>query len=796
MAPDTAPEPAAAGASPAVPARRRYWRLPLRLVGASLLLLLLVQLAAFAVVDAAIGRNTQASLERQLEVGERVWQELLAQRAQRLRQGAAVLALDFGLRDALASNDRATLEDALQNHGARLDAALGAVLSPQFEPLAKMLPAGVDALPAMVAAAPTLARDGWAMVMVQGRPYQVVVVPALVGRAALGWVAMGFALDATLLRQLHGITGLHATLAGGAAAGATPPWLHSSLADGEAAVRIAAAAAPGPLAIDGDRLRWRDVAVAEGADGRAVLRLSASTAEAEQPFQQLQGLLAAIAALGVLLFGAGSVWLARRITRPLARLVKAADRLGRGDYDATVAGAGRQDEVGELATAFEHMREGIRAEMYFDRRLTQLPNRLRFRRELERACAAQRPVTVLLVGLNRFKEINRRLGYSQGDRLLQAMAQRLQEVVRPGDFVARLGGDQFAVLRPGAELKAARLAARRMGGALELPLDLDGHRVDRSAAIGVAMAPLHAVAAEALLARAEVALYAAKDRREAFVVYDAAIDRESEANLALLSELRHALANDELRLHLQPKVQLRDGRLAGAEALLRWEHPQRKLVPPGAFIPYAEDSPIIKDLTLWVFEAVVRQQRALREAGIPSVSINLSARDLMDLDLPDKLGELLRRHGADGEGLCLETTESAVMGDIERARQTLQRLREHGFRLSIDDFGEGQTSMRYLKDLPVHELKIDMVFVKGMQADVRNESIVRALAEVGHQYGLTVVAEGVETAEAARRLAQLGCDEGQGWFFGRPMPAAEIGEWARAWRERAQAADAAAAVLA
>jgi EAL domain-containing protein (putative c-di-GMP-specific phosphodiesterase class I) len=233
-------------------------------------------------------------------------------------------------------------------------------------------------------------------------------------------------------------------------------------------------------------------------------------------------------------------------------------------------------------------------------------------------------------------------------------------------------------------------------------------------------------------------------------------------------------------------VCLKSGRLTGAEALLRWEHPQRKLVPPGAFIPYAEDSPIIKDLTLWVFEAVVKEQRALREAGIPSVSINLSARDLMDLDLPEKLQRLLRKHGAESKGLCLETTESAVMGDIDRARQTLQRLRDSGFKLSIDDFGEGQTSMRFLKDLPVHELKIDMVFVKGLQADVRNESIVRALAEVGHEYGLRVVAEGVENGAVAARLAELGCDEGQGWHFGKPMPAAALRDWARA-REQAAA---------
>jgi diguanylate cyclase (GGDEF)-like protein len=783
------PSPATRSASPAL--RRRYWRLPLRLVGASLVLLLLVQLAAYAVVDAAVARNTQASLERQLDVGERVWNELLEQRAQRLRQGAAVLARDFGLRDALAVGDRATLEDALANHGGRLEAQLGAVLDPRFEPLAKLVPPGSEALDGLVARAPEMARSGWGVVAVQGRPYQVVIVPAQVGRAALGWVAMGFAIDAPLLRQFHGITGLQATLAGASLPGATPgdapAWVQGSWPAAEDAARVAAARGPALVLAD-DTLRLRDVPVGGAGPGAATLRLSASRADAEGPFQQLQALLAGITVLGVLLFGAGSVWLARRITRPLSRLVRAADRLGRGDYDAPVAGTGRQDEVGELATAFEHMREGIRAEMYFDQRLTQLPNRAHFRRELDRAFAEQRPVAVLLVGLDRFKEINRRLGYGQGDRLLQAMARRLQAVVRPGNFVARLGGDQFAVLLPGAGLEDARLAAHRIGAELEQPLDLDGHRVDRSAAIGVALAPLHADSPELLLARAEVALYVAKDRREAIVSYDPAIDRDSEANLALLSELRHALANHELRLYLQPKVHLRTGAIAGAEALLRWEHPQRKLVPPGAFIPYAEDSPLIKDLTLWVFEAVAREQRALREQGITSVSINLSARDLMDLDLPGKLEALLRRHGATSQGLCLETTEGALMSDVDRAQQTLERLREAGFKLSIDDFGVEHSSLARLKDLSVHEVKIDMSFIRGMQADPRVASLVRAMLEMGHALGLSVVAEGVENAELARRLAEMGCDEGQGWHFGKAMPAAELRQWALAHRERQAAA--------
>lgn len=733
----------------------------------SVLLVLVLQAAGFGVIRSTVERNARRALTAELLVAERVWRQLLEQRAAQLHQAAGVLASDFGFRAALTSGDRPTVESALANHGARIEAGLAAAFDVRFEPRgATML--RDHQLEGLQRLLPTLSRGDWGIMLVDGRPFQLVVAPVKAPQT-VGWAAMGFPLDGRVLKQLRDITGLHATLHTGRN-GNAPRMLHTTL--------------PSAAANASESMLTHIVPVGAADEETSVLTLSGSLDQALEPYRSLQVWLLAITVCAVLLFAVFSVGIARFVTRPLAALMAAADRLRRGQYDIPLAAGERADEFGELAAAFERMRQGIRDEMYFDQRLTQLPNRLHFRRELDKAFDDDRPVTVLVIGVNRFKEINRRIGYGAGDQLLKAMAERLRQVVRPDDFVARMNGDLFAVLLPGADPQAGRKAARRIGQALEQPLELAGHRLDRSVAIGLACAPLHAADADALLARAEVALYAAKDRREACVVYDPAIDRQSEANLALLSELRHALAHQELRLYLQPKVNLHDGRLAGAEGLLRWEHPERKLVPPAVFIPYAEDSPIIKDLTLWVFEAAAQQQVQLREHGIENVSINLSARDLIDLNLPDKLDALLRRHGADARGLCLETTESAVMSDIDRSLQTLRRLRERGFKLSIDDFGEGQTSMRYLKDLPVHELKIDMVFVKGMSTDDRNEAIVRALVTVAHRYGLSVVAEGVETEQVARRLAELGCDEGQGWHFGKPMPVTEFRRWAASYRPR------------
>lgn len=770
------------------------------------LLVLLMQWFVVSRTVPAVEANAREAIDESLLVARDVWVRRNQERTAEQMERVALVQRDQGFIEALNPASQPpgglfgpgylpTLVDLLGNFGERSGYSLAvfadtdgtpkavhppnmAVPSAELAAVLQRLKAGLAGQPRRGKVTPAASE----VVALGGMAYRV-VVKELGTQDRQRWMLVAFPIEEEL-RALRQDLRVHLTLV--SERDGVSRTLISTLAD-TGLVALLSSLAPGAAQVDavGETWRVRSHALLDGADERVVLRLARSLAPAAAEGQRLRGELWTFAVLGLAAFTALMAgWSRWFVTPSLTALVNAARQVGRQDYDAAVPVLGPVREFRQLASALDTMRQDLRAEEYFDRRLTQLPNRLHFRRELDKALAQGRPVAVLVLGLNRFKEVNRRIGYAAGDRLLQAMAERLRRVVRPGAFTARLGGDLFAVMLPGADAKAAHFAARRIGAELEQPLELDGHRVDRQASIGIVCAPAQADGADQMLARAEVALSVAKQRREAITHYDPAFDRESEANLALLSELRHARDNGELRLHLQPKVSLHDQRLVGAEALLRWQHPQRGLVPPGHFIPYAEDTPLIKDLTLWVFEAVVAQQLALRQLGIPSVSINLSTRDLMDLDLPAKLDSLLLKYQADASGLCLETTESAVMGDIGRACQTLQRLRERGFKLSIDDFGEGQTSMRYLKDLPVHELKIDMVFIKGMQTDVRTESIVKALIDVGHQYGLSVVAEGVENAAVAQRLAELGCDEGQGWHFGKPMPAAELRSWTQARRQR------------
>jgi diguanylate cyclase (GGDEF)-like protein len=789
MPPPAAPVPA--DGLPVAP--RRGWRLATRIVVMSLLLLLLVQAAGFVAIHASIERNARSNLADDLVVAERIWKRLLEQRAAKLGQGASLLASDFGFRAAVNSDDRETISSALDNHGARIDAAVTALLDTQHAVRSVSHGAPADVAAELASLAPRLAqKQGSALAEIRGRPHQFVMVP-MRSPLVIGWVLMGFELDGSVVRDLHAISGLHVTLvvvppavsaAGAAGTGAV---LHTSLSSGAEATLLAAL--PGGTAeaqVAGSPVLLRDVPLEDG--GTVLLRLSGSLAQAIAPYKALQVTLAALTAIGLLLFGVGSQWTASRISRPLNELVEASRRMSRGDYDTALAPAllrqGARDEVGALARAFEHMRGSIAAQQrqirelaYWDR-LTGLPNRVQFRDAVLAATERGGPLAVVMLDLDRFKHVNDVLGYAFGDRLLQGVAQRLQQVVRPCDVVSRLGGDEFALLLPGADAELAQSVTARIAAAFEEPLTLDDQRVDLSAGLGIACWPAHAADADTLLSRAEVAMYVAKRRTAGAQLYDPSLDNGSAQTLSLLSELRHAVENNELRLFLQPKVALATGALVGAEALVRWQHPQRGLVPPMEFIPFAEQTGFVRQLTLWVFEETARSQALLAELGVERVSINLSTRDLMDLELPDKLEAILLRHGVRADAFCLEITESAIMDDPARAEGTLNRLAARGYKLSIDDFGTGYSSLAYLKRLPVQELKIDKSFVMGMAREEGDAKIVRSTIDLAHNLGLSVVAEGVENADIQRRLAEQGCDEAQGYHLSKPVPLAALQAWA------------------
>ncbi|MFA9219433.1 MAG: putative bifunctional diguanylate cyclase/phosphodiesterase, partial [Sphingomonadaceae bacterium] len=356
--------------------------------------------------------------------------------------------------------------------------------------------------------------------------------------------------------------------------------------------------------------------------------------------------------------------------------------------------------------------------------------------------------------------------------------------------VARMGGDEFAVLLPGATLEQALLVAAEVLQALETPLSLEDQMVDIGAGVGVAGFPLHGEDGEALLSMAEVAMYAAKQRNDGAVVYDSAFDKSSEKSLGLLTELRNAIERNEFRLHVQPKIMLETGKVVGMESLVRWVHPERGNVFPDEFIPFAEQTGFIRVLTRWVLDQSAALCHELADKGIHlKVSVNLSTRDLLDQDLPVKFADILARHQLAPSSFCLEITESAIMDDPVRAQQTLERLHAMGVDLSIDDFGTGYSSLAYLKRLPVDELKIDKSFVLNMENDEGDTKIVRSTIELGHAMGLRVVAEGIESEAVWRLLLKHGCDQGQGYFMSRPIPGDQLVAWLEKWQPPIPIAD-------
>jgi diguanylate cyclase (GGDEF)-like protein/PAS domain S-box-containing protein len=415
--------------------------------------------------------------------------------------------------------------------------------------------------------------------------------------------------------------------------------------------------------------------------------------------------------------------------------------------------------------------------------LTGLPNRELLTDRFEQALRADKRAGtrtgLLVVDLDRFKEVNDTFGYHYGDELLRQVGPRLAGVLRGVDTVARLGGDEFGVLLPGMGCAAeATAVASKLAAALEMPFHVEGVDLDVEASIGVVISGEHGHDVTTLLRHADIAMDVAKTQTLAVFTYDPAFDSHTPSKLALLGDLRRALERSELVLHYQPKVSLSTGDVVGAEALVRWAHPERCLVFPDDFIPMAEHTTLIGPLTRHILDTALAQARTWIDAGRPlPIAVNLSARNLLDEHLADQVGELLAAHGVPSALLELEVTESAIMIDPVRARQMLEQLSALGVAISIDDFGAGYTSLSQLTTLPVNELKIDRSFVLTMMSDPGHAMIVQSVIELGHNLGLALVAEGVETEQAAAALAALQCDVAQGYHLCRPLPVAAFDNW-------------------
>jgi diguanylate cyclase (GGDEF)-like protein len=789
----------------------RFRSLQARIVVVFLVLLLTVQVAGYAFIHGAITDNARRHAQDELAVGERVFNRLLAQSNLRLTQTAQALAGDFALREAVATGDRAAIAAILRRHPERAGADLAMLVGTNGRLLADASAVRGRVVPDPVARYVARAARGErapGIGIISDAAYQLVAAPVRPA-APMGWVVIGLRLDERVIKDLAGLTSLDMSLAGWE--GATGWRLLASTRSADEFPALLAALSAVPYAGQGAMLTGDPdfesqvfpLGTNDGAGVAAVLQSSLEQATA--PFKDLQASLLALTLVGLVLATIGSVVMARRITRPLGALVAAARKMEEGDYEDRVTVDDNEDEVGELASAFNLMCDGIAtreariSELAYADPLTGLPNRALFNDRIGQAVrAAERgkgQLAVLTMDLDRFKHVNDTLGHHMGDLLLREVAYRLHRALqRRTDTVARLGGDEFAVLLPTEGVDGAKLVARKIVEVLSEPLTIEGHLVDVGASTGIAVYPEHGEDADTLMRRADVAMYSAKRAGTGFEIYDSRHDQNTPARLSLLGELRHAVEHDQLGLLFQPRINLGARTASSAEALVRWHHPERGIVLPERFVPFAEQTGYIKAVTRWVLNSVFRQCAAWHACGIDlRISVNISARDLHTPDFPRSLAELAGAHGMKPDAISLEVTESAVMEDPAHALEILERLHAMDVRLAIDDFGTGYSSLAYLKRLPVDELKIDKSFVMGLVRDRDDAAIVRATIDLAHHMGLTVTAEGVEEASVLETLRRLGCDQAQGNFISPPLPAAALERWIR--QEPAPRADAVGVLL-
>ena len=790
-------------APPAPAARRPGLRFGTKLLLSLAGLVLALQLAGWLTVEVAVRNGVDRQLGEGLEVGARVWERLDAARQRQLLERVLVLADDFGFKQAIATQDGPTLESMLESAASRIDAPFAMVLAPDGRLLARRLPNDAVITDSGIAARLASAREqGFAsgVVALGQQPVRYALVPVF-APDLVGWMGLGQPFGNDEAEEIGAVAGIDATVLVRRDADwqATEGEWRPEPGDAEA------------LAAGAERLLLHDVE--SEADPALALRLSASEGtpvylvleasrdRAMQPYEGLQAQVLTLS-IGAAVLAIGAAYLiGRRVSGPVGALARAAERIRGGEY-ATRLDVRGNDEFATLAEAFNAMQDGIaeREQRIVHQAghdaLTGLPNRdsalMLLHARLQDARLAEGALA--MIDLRRFHEVNDLLGHQHGDLALAEVARRLQATVRGNDLVARLGGDQFLVALWGADAAVATARSEALVAALIAPMDVDGAPLRLE--VGLGLVPFQRddegrlPDAQTLFRRVEIANDLAKRERQPIALYREGMDEQHLRQLAIVGELRDAIHGGQFALHYQPKVDIATRQVRHAEALLRWTHPILGRIGPDEFIPLAERAGLIGELTRWVVDRAFADMAAWRIEGLDvGVAINLSAIDLADVGLPAAVLDSLRRHAVPAAQVIVEVTESAVLADLDRAIASLNLLRAEGLRVSVDDFGTGQSSLGQLKHLPADELKIDKSFVLQLASGSEDGRIVQSIVQLGHGLGLKVVAEGVETEAGLDVLARLRCDVAQGYHFSRPLPVEALTAWLQVHQQRLQAAE-------
>lgn len=764
-----------------------------------------IQLAGLIPLKYALVKHANTLAEDQIDVGQRVFVSLLQHNTQSLKQATQVLAADFAFREAVATNDAETIESALESYQGRIRAQIAFYISndenlvvgtSEAKVILNSIDAREDSRQAIIQSnAGTLKFD-----IVDGKPYQLITVPVKAPET-IGWIVMGFAVDSQLASQIKQLTHLDVTFVKKTS---TKDWqLVSSTADKALSNLLLKTVADlyrqrltlHSVDLNDQTYHLKIRALHETPDEALLVVLQGSVAPFTQDLNILFKVMLVLTLIGVVIFAVLIWYVSRKTTEPIAELVNDADKIAMGDYETEIQ-VSSTDEVGYLAEAMNGMREAVLQRslriqrLAFNDELTGLSNRLAFNQGVHQAISthadSQQKLSVIVINIHRFKPINQTLGRDFGDDLLRHVGQVLkQNVLSEQDMVARLDADEFAVLLQHTDQAKATRYADKIQQVFEQPVSVQGQAIDVRTGIGIALYPDHGVDEEALLNHAETALQESRAKKSPWIVYNTALEIDQSETLTLISDLKQAIQHDQLLLYIQPKIDITTRRAVGGEALIRWVHPEKGMIFPDQFIPFAEKTGVISDITNWMLLRACQVLADFQKQGLRlSLAVNLSTRDLNNMQLPAQIAHLLSSHGLEAKALKLEITEGSLMQDPERAELVVKKLAAMGLHLAIDDFGTGYSSLAYLRQLPVQELKIDRSFVMFMDKNSGDASIVKSTIDLAHNLGLMVVAEGIENEYVLNQLARLGCNEGQGYFIGKPMPEKDFSIWLQRWESQ------------
>ncbi|PKH89546.1 bifunctional diguanylate cyclase/phosphodiesterase [Colwellia sp. Bg11-28] len=755
------------------------------------ILLLMVQAIAFWTLYSEKKNQEAAEINNRLTTAKTIFTELFDRRLTYLSTFAETVAKDYGLKEVFNEDTRSLLF-ALNNHRKRIDADLAMTISSagiingqlqrHFVNGKGKIRQGAERNSAFRFSEWLETGQAAHLYMIDDALYQLSLSPVTVGAKTLGWIAFGFEIDERLADEFKNITGLNTDF----------------IIKNEGAWQLISVVQSSENNESYDKLLELAVQVIENkAPDQYIATHSLITEFDDQEFGvAMHGLRANfvallqeqwwkflfLAALTLLLSLTSAYFIAGSISKPIKRLVAQAKVIASGDYQQKVT-LKDNNEIGQLADEFNQMQAAVlqREEAITHRAdhdpLTDLPNRNKLNKTLKKLIEQQKNFLVLHLNLSRLKDVNDTLGHDVGDEVIKELASRLHNLCQMNSFnaLAHLGADEFILL---VEHLKVDEAIYQLRAELEPIFDYQGISLQLQVRIGVAAYPEHAVDDKSLLQMADTALNSTREKRKLVQIYHPDLDVNTVERLSLINDLKQAIPAGELELHFQPKMCLKTKTVTHAEALVRWQHPTLGMVPPDNFIHIAEQTGQIKALTRWVFITALDQYNAWQEQGIDlNIAINVSAENLKENDFHHFICQSIMAAKVPAEKITLEVTESSVVEDPEAAIKLLAEFKDYGMKISIDDYGTGYSSLAQLKQLPVHELKIDKSFIQHLEHDEDDQIIVRSTIELAHNMGLHVVAEGIEDEFALNWLAAHGCELAQGYYISKPKPAVELTPW-------------------